>query len=151
MSSFLSFEPEVAADFISEWEGFSEMAYKCPAGVWTVGYGHTLNVSAGDRITREEARKVLIEDIVRVACRLAPFINAPVNRNQYIALVSLGFNVGPDYVLHHCPKLMQALNAKRYDDCAEEFLDITRAGGKVLPGLVKRRQAEYDLFAGGSE
>lgn len=149
MSSFLSFDPHCAVDFIARWEGFRERAYKCPAGIWTVGYGHTLNVSAGDRVTEEEARQLMVEDIERVVGRMAPFINVPVTQGQFIALVSLAFNVGPNYVLTKCPKLMHNLNSGDYEGCADEFLDITRANGQVLCGLIRRRQAEHDLFIGG--
>ena len=148
MSSFLPYDPHCAVDFIASWEGFREQAYKCPAGTWTVGYGHTLNVSAGDRVTEEQAKRLMVEDIERVVGRLAPFIYVPVSQNQFVALVSLAFNVGPNYVLTHCHKLMHNLNCGDYEGCADEFLDITRANGKVIKGLVSRRQAEHDLFCG---
>ena len=149
MSSFLSYDPRCAVDFIARWEGFKAEAYKCPAGVWTVGYGHTLNVSAGDKVTKDEAKELMVGDIERVVGRLAPFVNVPVTQGQFVALVSLAFNVGPNYVLNHCPKLMHNLNCGDYEGCADEFLDITRCKGQVLCGLIMRRQAEHDLFIGG--
>ena len=149
MSSFLSHDPEAAVEFIAQWEGFEPRAYLCPAGVWTIGYGHTRGVHKGDSITEADARKLLLQEINQTVGRIAPFVNVPVTQNQFVALVSLAYNVGPNYVLNHCPKLMHCLNTRDYDGCAEEFLDITRANGKVLSGLVRRRQAEHDLFLGG--
>ena len=65
-----------------------------------------------------------------------------------MALVSLAFNVGVSYVVHQCPKLMRALNAGDVEQAAHQFLDITKAGGKELPGLVRRRKSEAKLFLG---
>lgn len=135
-----------AADFIAQWEGFEGTAYRCPAGVWTIGYGHTGGVREGDTVTEEEARDILKADIGEVARQLLPYVNVPLTEGQGIALISLAFNVGASYVTGHCPKLMRALNAEDYEGCADEFLDITRAGGAELEGLKRRRQAEHDLF-----
>lgn len=81
-----------------------------------------------------------------MARQLLPYINVPLTENQGVALISLAFNVGPSYVTGHCPKLMRALNGQDYEACADEFLDITRAGGVELEGLKRRRQAEHDIF-----
>lgn len=148
MKLYRSYSPDIAADFIAAWEGFEEKAYICPAGLWTIGYGHTHGVKEGDRITREAARELLVKDISRAVKRLAPYVKVPVTEGQFIALTSLAFNTGPDYVIRHCPKLMRALNAGLFEACAEEFLDIVKANGKVLPGLVRRRRAEHVLFLG---
>lgn len=135
-----------AVDFIAQWEGFEGTASRCPAGVWTIGYGHTGGVREGDTVTEEEARDILKADIGEVARQLLPYVNVSLTEGQGIALISLAFNVGPSYVVGQCPKLMRALNAQDYEACADEFLDITRAGGVELEGLKRRRQAEHDIF-----
>ena len=147
--AFLSHGPHVAANFIAQWEGFRREAYRCPAGVWTIGYGHTNGVNEGDSIGKSMARELLVDDIRKAAEALAPVINVPVSDGQYIALVSLAFNVGAGYVKRHCPKLLRCLNTGDDRGAALQFLDITRCNGKVLEGLVNRRRAEAELFFPG--
>ena len=89
---------------------------------------------------------MLREDIEEVKRGLAPFVNVHVTEGQFVALVSLAFNVGVSYVVHQCPRLMRALNAGDCEACANEFLDIVKANGVTLPGLVKRRREEAKLF-----
>lgn len=146
MKNYLEYPPDVAVDFIKKYEGFRANAYRCPAGVLTIGYGHTDGVKEGDVVTQYEAEELLLEDILVTMEGLAPFINVPVTEGQCIALTSLAFNIGVQGVVRKCPKLMRALNSKDYEEAAEQFLDITNGG---MPGLVKRRQAEHDLFLEG--
>lgn len=145
---YAEYAPECAADFIAQWEGFRERAYKCSAGVWTIGFGHTGTVSEGDRITREQAWGCLLSDIRATMMGLAPHVKRPVTAGQFIALTSLAFNVGATYVVEKCPKLMRALNAREDEECARQFLDIDKAAGKRVEGLTRRRQAEAALFLG---
>ena len=135
-------------DFIEAWEGCRLQAYKCPADIWTIGVGHTKDVTEHDEITYEQSRELLRKDIEAVVKALAPFVNVHVTEGQYVALVSLAFNVGASYVVHNCPRLMRALNAGDVEQAAHQFLDITKAGGKELPGLVRRRKSEAKLFLG---
>lgn len=148
MKNFGEYSVESAMDFIEAWEGCRLTAYKCPAGVWTIGVGHTKDVTEHDEITYEQSRKMLREDIEEVKRGLAPFVNVHVTEGQFVALVSLAFNVGASYVVHNCPRLMRALNAGDVEQAAHQFLDITKAGGKELPGLVRRRKSEAKLFLG---
>lgn len=148
MKNFSEYQAESATDFIEAWEGCRLQAYKCPAGVWTIGVGHTKGVTEHDEITYEQSRELLRKDIEEVKRGLAPFVNIHVTEGQFIALVSLAFNVGVSYVVHKCPKLMQALNAGDVEACAHEFLDIDSANGVKLPGLTRRRQSEARLFLG---
>lgn len=150
MKNFMEYSAESAMDFIEAWEGCKLTAYKCPAGVWTIGSGHTKDVTEHDEITYEQSRELLRQDIEEVKHGLAPFVNVGVTEGQFVALVSLAFNVGVSYVVNKCPKLMRALNAGDVEACGHEFLDITNAGGKELPGLVRRRQSEARLFLGES-
>ncbi len=148
MKNFGEYSAEVAMDFIEAWEGCRLQAYKCPADIWTIGVGHTKDVTEHDEITYEQSRELLRKDIEAVVKALAPFVNVHVTEGQYVALVSLAFNVGASYVVHNCPRLMRALNAGDVEQAAHQFLDITKAGGKELPGLVRRRKSEAKLFLG---
>ena len=147
--SILSWSPSIAATFIEDFEGRRLTAYKCPAGRLTIGVGHAgPEVREGMTITDGQADELLIGDIRKVAEDLSRYINHDVTRGQYIALVSLAFNLGAYGVITGCPKLMRKLNDGDIDGAAKEFLDCDRVGGKRLPGLTRRRRAEADLFLG---
>ena len=135
-----------AADFIAEYEGLRLNSYRCAAGVLTIGYGHTAGVKEGDSITLEKAVSFLDADIRSVARYLARFVNHEVTEGQFVALISLGFNLGAQKMVRTCPKLMMALNTGDISAAAREFLDCDKAGGKRLPGLTRRRKAESELF-----
>lgn len=144
--SFGTFDPALAADFVREFEGTFLTAYKCPAGVWTIGVGHTAGVKEGDVITGEEAERLLLEDLAATKSALAKYVNVPLTQGQFVALMSLAFNLGVHRMIKQCPKLMRALNAYRFDDCAAEFADIVFVNGQKTPGLVRRRAAEIEKF-----
>lgn len=148
MKNFGEYSAESAMDFVESWEGCRLTAYKCPAGVWTIGVGHARDVTEHDEITYEQSRDLLRRDLELVRHGLAPFINVGVTQGQFIALISLAFNVGVSYVVHKCPRLMRALNAGDVEKAAAEFLDIDKANGVKLTGLTRRRQAEAKLFLG---
>ena len=95
-------------------------------------------------ISQAHAEELLRADVIDCAGRMASYIKAPVTKWQYIALVSLSFNVGD--LRRKAPKLLHYLNAGQEDNAAHEFLDICRAGGKVVPGLKRRREKEAKLF-----
>lgn len=143
---------ELAADFIEQWEGFRETAYLCPAGVLTIGFGHTgPDVKKGQVVTYKEAYTMLLEDLKRYASGLAAWVNVKVTEGQYVALLSLAYNIGVDGVVHKCPKLMRAVtrNASGHaEEAARQFLDVNKVNGKELPGLTRRRRAEAKLFLG---
>ena len=148
MKNFSEYSVDLAADFIEAWEGCRLTAYKCPAGIWTIGVGHTQEVTEHDEITYEQSRDLLRRDLELVKHDLVRFINVGVTQGQFVALVSLAFNVGVSYVVHQCPRLMRALNAGDVEAAAHEFLDIDKANGQRLPGLTRRRQSEARLFLG---
>lgn len=143
-SPFSSYDPAIAIDLIRNEEGCKLKAYQCSAGRWTVGYGHTAGVTEGMTISQAHAEGLLKSDVIDCATRMASYIKAPVTKWQFIALVSLSFNVGD--LRRKAPKLLHYLNAGQEDKAAHEFLDICRAGGKVVPGLKKRREKEAKLF-----
>lgn len=143
-NTFLSYDPCLALDFIRNEEGCELHSYLCPAGRWTIGYGHTQGVTEGMAISQAHAEDLLRADVIDCAERMASYIKAPVTKWQYIALVSLSFNVGD--LRRKAPKLLHYLNAGQEDKAAHEFLDICRAGGKVVPGLKARREKEAKMF-----
>lgn len=143
-----TYEPALAAGFISSFEGCRLSAYKCSAGVWTIGYGHTEDVKEGDTCTEEQANAWLIEDIRNTQLLLAHYVNVPVSEGEFVALVSLAFNVGVGTLMKS--KLLRKLNAGDRDGAAKEFLDFDLANGKRIAGLTRRRKQEHDLFLSDS-
>ena len=139
-----------AIDLIKRFESLSLDAYLCPAGAWTIGWGHTAGVEPGMRITEQRAEELLSLDIEEVERHLASVIHAPLTEGQNDALVSLCFNLkgGPRQLPKVAPKLVSRINSGDYAAAALEFLDINHANGAVLPGLTRRRQAERELFLG---
>lgn len=128
---------------IEEAEGLRLEAYRCPAGRWTIGYGHTGDVEQGQRIAKHQAEVILEFDLTRfeqAVTKLAPKATGP----QFSACVSLAFNIGIDAFAKST--LLKELNAGRIQNAAAEFMKWTYAKGHVLPGLVKRRAAERALF-----
>ena len=141
--SFGSYSYELAMAFVKAEETLRLKAYKCPKGVWTIGWGHTGGIKEGDTCTREQAEAWIRSDLQSAQTGLARFINVPVSANQFIALLSLAFNMGSMGVVDKCPKMLRALNAGDYESAADEFLDVTNGG---LAGLVARRRREAELM-----
>lgn len=141
--SFVSYSYELAMAFVKAEETLRLKAYKCPKGVWTIGWGHTGGIKEGDTCTREQAEAWIRSDLQSAQTGLARFINVPVSANQFIALLSLAFNMGSMGVVDKCPKMLRALNAGDYETAADEFLDVTNGG---LAGLVARRRREAELM-----
>lgn len=128
---------------IMQAEGLRLDAYRCPAGKWTIGYGHTGDVLPTDKITKHMAEVILEHDLERFevgVSKLAPTANA----NQFSALVSFAFNVGLRAL--ELSTLLRKFTAGDIAGAAEEFHNWVMAAGQVLPGLVKRRAAERALF-----
>ena len=132
-------------DLIKQFEGCKLTAYKCPAGVLTIGYGHTgRDVHYSDVITQEQAEKLLKKDLQFFEIFVSKCVKVPLNQNQFDALVSLAFNIGINAFKNST--LLKLLNQFEYDKASEQFLRWKYAGGKILLGLARRRQAEKDLF-----
>ena len=102
------------------------------------------SVKRGMVITNQEAEAILRADVEKFAAKVAAVITVPVTENQFGAVVSFAFNVGIGNL--RASTLLKKLNAKDYAGAANEFLKWTKAAGKVLPGLVTRRQEERALF-----
>lgn len=131
-------------NLIKQFEGLRLRAYRCSADVWTIGYGHTASVDANDVITEEQAIKLLRQDIAESERTINKHVLVPLTQNQFDALVSFVFNIGGGNF--RASTLLKKLNAGDYDGAAPEFRRWVIAGGKTLPGLVPRREAESALF-----
>lgn len=136
---------------IKHYEGVRLQAYKCPADVWTIGYGDTgPDVVAGLRITLAEAEERLIN---RLAYEFEPgvikLLEIEVTQGQLDALVSFAFNLGLGALKGST--LLKYVNASQFDRAADEFQRWKHAGGKVLKGLQRRRHAESLIFRGAND
>ena len=152
---------EAGLKFIQDWEKLGPMSgdvtlpYDDSEGYCTIGYGHLMAKkscsslkSAGDAkymtfekgLTKQAALALLATDVARITRKAADFIQVPLHQYEYDALISLAFNTGG---FSKFPRLVGKLNTKDYSGCCDEFADITNGGAK---GLVKRRNAEMDIF-----
>ena len=132
-------------DLIKSFEGCRLTSYKCPAGVLTVGYGHTgSDVHAGMTISQNEADRLLKMDLIVHCNNVSGLVKVPLNQNQFDALVSFEYNVG--YGALAGSTLLRLLNARDYKGAGGQFGRWVYGGGKILPGLVRRRKAETLLF-----
>lgn len=137
--------------FIKRWEGVRLRAYQCSAGVWTIGVGHTAAMGEpkpvdGMKITESEADAILRRDLAAIEKDVASCLNVVVSQRQFDVLVSFVFNVGIG--AFRKSTLLKKLNAGEYEAVPSELMKWTRAGGKVVQGLVNRRKAEADYWRG---
>ncbi|MBE9491050.1 MAG: lysozyme [Bacteroidetes bacterium] len=131
-------------DLIKEFEGFRDKAYKCPAGVWTIGYGHTLGVQEGDVITKAEGQELLLCDLRTAISAVNSLVTVQLSQSQFDALVSFVFNIGIGAFVRST--LLKVLNNCQYEQVPHELKRWNKSNGKVLAGLVRRREAEAQLF-----
>jgi lysozyme len=137
-------------ELIKAFEGLRFTAYRDAVGVWTIGYGHTdmtgkpPRVRAGLRITEGEAEEILRSDLEVYEDAVRAAVTVDLNDNQYSALVSFTYNVGPGNLLKS--SVLARVNARRFDQVPARLMLWNRAGGKVLRGLTRRRAAEGELF-----
>jgi lysozyme len=129
---------------IKKFEGLELEAYKCAAGVWTIGYGHTKGVSEGDMWTEAEADEALKHELKEFEGYINDLVTCPLSQNQFDALVSWVYNLGPANL--KASTLLKRLNAGDYADVPNQLKRWNKAGGKVLEGLIRRREAEALLF-----
>lgn len=131
-------------DLIKEHEGKRLSAYDDGAGIQTIGYGHTGSGVKKGRITEKEADALLREDVKTAEDAVNRLVDIDLNQNQYDALVSLVFNIGQGAFADST--LLRKLNEGDFEGAAGEFSKWRRAGGRVMKGLVKRREREAELF-----
>ncbi|ULH10794.1 lysozyme [Serratia marcescens] len=136
-------------NLIKKFEGCRLTAYQDSIGVWTIGYGWTqpINgkpVTQGMTITQQQADELLQQGVVQYEQGITKAVTVEINQNQFDALVSFSYNLGINAL--NSSTLLKKLNGSDYNGAANEFLRWNKAGGKVLPGLTRRREAERKLF-----
>ncbi|MEG4686485.1 lysozyme [Enterobacter cloacae] len=134
---------------IKEFEGCRLTAYQDSVGVWTIGYGWTQPVDgkpirAGMTIKQETAERLLKTGLVSYESDVSRLVKVGLTQGQFDALVSFTYNLGSRSL--STSTLLRKLNAGDYAGAADEFLRWNKAGGKVLNGLTRRREAEHALF-----
>ncbi|CAO3416616.1 lysozyme [Azospirillum doebereinerae] len=139
---------QAAVDLVKHFEGLYLAAYRCPAGVPTIGYGHTAGVMMGETISDDQATAFLSADLTAAAGQVDRLVTVPVNEDQRGALASFVFNLGAGSLASST--LLRMVNAEDYAGAAGQFgrwVYATVDGVKTqLPGLVARRAAESALF-----
>lgn len=132
-------------ELIKYFEGFKPEPYICAGGYLTIGYGHKLLPSDRySKISEEKAEIILKKDLLRSERAVLKYINNSLSDNQFAALVSFTFNLGGAALQRSI--LRQKINYDLYKEAGKEFTKWVYAGGKRLPGLVKRRKSEKKLF-----
>ena len=130
---------------IKQFEGLELHAYRCPANIPTIGYGSTgPHVKMGMTITEPEADALLRKDVARFERGVMAAINHETTQGRFDALVSLAFNIGLGNL--QSSTLLRKHCAADYAGAAEQFARWNKGGGKVLPGLVRRRAAEAEFY-----
>ncbi len=125
-------------DLIKSFEGLGLIAYICPAGVLTIGYGHTAGVQTGDIVTEQQAEDLLREDLL-IYEKPVNALALNLNQYQFDALVSFTYNCGSGCLATLCAN-------RTLEQIADALLLYTKANGTTLAGLVRRREAERELF-----
>ena len=131
---------------IKKFEGCELESYQCAAGVWTIGFGSTHNIEEGMNISKDRAEELLLEDIAEFEESVLESVDMPMSQHQFDALVSWTFNLGPSNL--KASTMLKVLNKGDYEDVPEQIKRWNKAGGKVLDGLIRRREAEALLFSG---
>lgn len=131
---------------IKKFEGCELEAYQDAVGVWTIGYGHIKGVKEGMTITKQQAEEMLLEELVEYENYVLEAVNHQLDQCMFDALVSWTYNLGPSNL--NASTMLKVLNAGDYDAVPEQIKRWNKAGGKVLTGLVRRREAEALLFEG---
>ena len=131
---------------IKKFEGCELNSYKCAAGVPTIGYGSTHGIQMGMSISKARAEELLLEDISKFEDIVDKAVTVALDQHQFDALVSWTFNLGGGNL--NSSTMLKVINAGDYEDVPEQIKRWNKANGKVLEGLIRRREAEALLFAG---
>lgn len=131
-----------------QFEGCELTAYQDQVGVWTIGYGHTgPDVVAGLTITQDQAQALLAKDVGSAAACVNDVVTVQLSQEEFDALVDFVFNLGAG--AFRGSTLLRVLNTGDFAAAAAQFDEWDRAGGAVVAGLLRRRQAETALFETG--
>ena len=134
-----------AVELVAKFEGCQLQAYKSSEGVWTIGYGHTMGVHMGQKLSSvDEAKKLLESDLRRCADCVSDYVKKgiiqfPLDQNQFDALTSFCYNCGQ-------ANLKTLVSGRDAETVAEKMLLYNKQGGKILAGLTRRREEERKLF-----
>ena len=133
-------------EIIKKYEGFSSQAYKCPAGVWTVGWGHTgRDINKDTILTREEAELMLKKDVANLQEQILFLLDDKPTTNELDALTSLCYNIGLGAFKKS--RLLKRINLKENGELiAKEWIEFNKVNGKVVKGLLRRRAEEICLY-----
>lgn len=137
-------------DLIKSFEGFSSDPYKCVAGIWTIGFGSIYGednkrvTPDHPSVTESRATELMQRDLGSIEYKVSKLVKVPVTPNQFSAICSFVYNVGSGAFQRSTARMK--LNREDYQGCADEFLKWKYANKKVIPGLLRRRYAERDLF-----
>lgn len=137
---------EEGLSLIKKFEGCELKAYRCAANVLTIGYGTTKGVTEDMEITKEEAESILKEEMHEYEGYINDMVKVPLKQNQFDSIVSWVFNLGSGNL--SSSTLLKKLNNSEYDEVPAQIKRWNKAGGKVLDGLIRRREAEALLFEG---
>jgi len=147
---------KIAAEVIKEFEGYSSEPYLCPSGIATIGYGNTRYLN-GERVTmddpeidKKEAEKMLLETVKFVEKEVKNIVEHKLKSYQMAALISFTYNVGIG-AFSNSTLLSWIDSNPNYNRIPEQFRRWNRGGGKVLKGLIRRREAEIELWEGTSQ
>jgi len=133
-------------ELVKQFEGLYLHTYTCPAGKLTIGYGHTgPDVYVGKTITETEANDLLKTDLNEAGSGVIRYVSVDLSQNQFDALTSFVFNIGIN--VFRTSTLLSLLNSGSYNSVPIQLTRWVHGGGKVLPGLVKRRKAEGALWS----
>ena len=139
---------------LKKFEGCKLSSYRCPANVCTIGYGHTSaagspTVVDNMKITQKQADDILRKDLVKYETGVHDLVTQPLSQNQFDVLVDFAYNAGLGNL--KSSTLLKKVNAGQFDAVPAELMKWTKGGGKTLPGLVRRRQAESTWWSAESE
>jgi lysozyme len=136
---------QVTIDLVKRNEGCKLAAYQDSVRVWTIGYGHTGDdVAEGLQITQDQAEQLLRRDLEKFQDGVDDAVSGDTSDNQFGAMVSLAFNIGLGHF--KTSTVLREHNAGNHQTAADAFLLWNKAGGRVLPGLDRRRREERDLY-----
>jgi lysozyme len=135
---------EDGLELIKKFEGCETTAYQDSVGVWTIGFGHTKGVEEGQTCSVEDAESMLADEMDEYEGYVNNMVKVELQQHEFDALVAWVYNLGPTNLGEST--MLKVLNGGQFDRVPDEMNRWTRAGGKILEGLVRRRQAESLMF-----
>lgn len=135
---------EEGLSLIKKFEGCELKSYRCSANVLTIGYGHTKGVEEDQEITQEEAEEMLVSELGEYEGYINDMVECDLEQHQFDALVAWVYNLGPTNL--RSSTMLKRLNSNDLDDVPNQIKRWDKAGGKVLAGLTRRREAEALMF-----